>query len=48
MLDVIHESGGRTRWRTAEDVFVWWMEDVQVEGQMSLMDFEEWRRGNGE
>lgn len=48
MLEVIHEGGGKTRWRTAEDVFSWWMEDFQVEGQMSLTDFEEWRSGNEE
>ena len=46
MLEVIHRDGGRTKWRTAEDVFFWWMEDFQVEGQMSLTDFEEWRSGN--
>lgn len=48
MLDVIHECGGKTKWRTAEEVFSWWMEDFQVEGQMSLTDFEEWRSGNEE
>lgn len=48
MLEVIYEGGGKTRWRTAEDVFAWWMEDFQVEGQMSLTDFEEWRSGNEE
>ncbi len=46
MLDVIHGCGGKTKWRTAEEVFSWWMEDFQVEGQMSLTDFEEWRSGN--
>ena len=46
MLEVIHRDGGKTRRRTAEDVFFWWMEDFQVEGQMSLTDFEEWRSGN--
>lgn len=48
MLDVIHGCGGKTKWRTAEEVFSWWMEDFQVEGQMSLTDFEEWRSGNEE
>ena len=48
MLDVIQECGGKTKWRTAEEVFSWWMEDFQVEGQMSLTDFEEWRSGNEE
>ena len=48
MLEAIHRDGGRTKWKTAEDVFAWWMEDFQVEGQLSLEDFEEWRNGNGE
>ena len=48
MLEAIHRDGGRTKWKTEEDVFAWWMEDFQVEGQMSLEDFEEWRTGNGE
>ncbi len=28
-------------WETGEDVFLWWMEDQNVEGQMSLDDFPE-------
>ena len=39
-------GGGETKWRTAEDVFSWWMEEQNVEGQMSLFDREEWLGGN--
>ena len=44
MLRAIHEGGGTTKWRNAEEVFSWWMEDFQVEGQIRLTDFEEWRK----
>ena len=38
MLEKIHKSGGRTRWKTGYDVFLWWMEDKTGEGQMDLFD----------
>lgn len=41
MLDVIHASGKPTKWKTAEDVFAWWMEDENVEGQMDIYDYPE-------
>ena len=47
MLDVIHAEGISTKWKTAGDVFSWWMEDEQIEGQMSLADFEDWMQENG-
>ena len=47
MLDAVHSVGITTKWKTAEDVFLWWMEDEQIEGQMSLADFEDWKQGNG-
>lgn len=47
MLDCIHASSSKTTWKTAEDVFLWWMEEEQVEGQLKLEDFEEWRNENG-
>lgn len=47
MLDVIHAEGIATKWRTAEDVFLWWMEDGQIEGQMSLADFDGWLQEDG-
>lgn len=46
MLDVIHAEGISTKWKTAGDVFSWWMEDEQIEGQMSLDDLEDWKHGN--
>ena len=47
MLDVIHAEGIPTKWKTAGDVFSWWMEDGQIEGQMSLDDFEGWGHPSG-
>lgn len=47
MLDVIHGTGIPTKWETAEDMFLWWMEKEQIDGQVSLADFEDWRIGNG-
>lgn len=41
MLDAIRASGKKTKWKTAEDVFLWWMEDDNIPGQMSLDDFTE-------
>ena len=35
-----------TKWKSAEDIFYWWMEDNNTEGQISLMDLEEWGRYN--
>lgn len=38
MLDAIKAAGKETKWRDAEDVFKWWMEDDNVEGQISMFD----------
>ena len=46
MLDVIHAGGGKTKWKTAEEVFSWWMEEETIEGQMSLFDMPEWTNEN--
>lgn len=46
MLEVYRANQVPTKWKTAEDVFSWWMEEEGVEGQMSLMDFEDWRNEN--
>ena len=46
MLDAIHAGGGKTKWKTAEDVFSWWMEAEIIEGQMSLFDMPEWTNEN--
>lgn len=42
MLDAIHETGKETKWKNAEDVFRWWMEDDNLDGQMELSDFIEY------
>lgn len=42
MLEAIRAGGRKTKWKTAGDVFVWWMENQNVEGQMSLSDITEW------
>lgn len=36
MLETIHKDGKPTKWKNAEDVFLWWMEDKNVEGQLEL------------
>lgn len=41
MLEVINTAGKKARWRTGEEVFHWWMEDENVEGQMDFEDFPE-------
>lgn len=38
MLEAIHAAGKETRWKNADDVFRWWMEDTNVEGQISMFD----------
>ena len=37
--NVIKEKGLETKWKTSEDVFRWWMNDDNLEGQMELSDF---------
>lgn len=34
-------SGREPKWKNGEEVFLWWMEDDNVEGQMSFADFPE-------
>ena len=48
MLARIQEQGIETKWKNAADVFAWWMEDKNTEGQISLSDLEPWRIANGE
>lgn len=36
MLEAIHASGKPTKWKSGEDVFLWWMEDTNIEGQYSM------------
>lgn len=39
MLEAIHATGKPTKCKTGRDVFEWWMEDENIEGQYS-MDFD--------
>ena len=41
MLDVMKADGtGRTpKWKNGEEVFLWWMEDKNIPGQMTIDDF---------
>lgn len=42
MLEAIKAAGRPTRWKSGYDVFLWWMRDDNVEGQMSFeADFPE-------
>ncbi len=42
MIDVRKEKGLETKWKTGEDVFRWWMNDDNLDGQMELSDFIEY------
>lgn len=48
MLDSIHAHGISTRWKTAADVFAWWMENEQTKGQICLSDYSMWNEENEE
>jgi hypothetical protein len=39
MLEAIHVEGKPTKWKSGYGVFLWWMEDQNVEGQISLEDY---------
>lgn len=39
MLDAIKAAGKTTSWKNEEDIFRWWMEEDDIEGQMELSDF---------
>ena len=41
MLEAIHAAGRETKWHSAEDVFLWWMEDENIPGQMDIKEFLE-------
>lgn len=41
MLEVKKQRGLENKWKSGHDVFLWWMEDENVEGQMSFDDFRE-------
>lgn len=39
MLQERERRGKENSWKTGEEVFLWWMEDDNVPGQMSIADF---------
>lgn len=41
MLKERKRRGKESKWKTAEEVFLWWMEDDNIPGQMSIEDFPE-------
>lgn len=48
MLDALQTRGGSTTWKGAQDVFDWWMEVQQIEGQICLEDLDTWHWANPE
>ena len=48
MLYVIHQEGIPTKWKDAQGVFNWWMEEETLEGQIQLADFDSWREDNSD
>lgn len=46
MLERIQEEGIETKWKTAMDVFDWWMENETIDGQVGLIDLPDWRKEN--
>lgn len=41
MIDVRRSRGKERAWKSGHDVFLWWMEDDNIPGQMSIEDFLE-------
>lgn len=41
MLEVRKTRKKETKWKSGYDVFLWWMEDDNIEGQISIEDFLE-------
>ena len=41
MLEERDQRGMESTWSSAEEVFLWWMEDDNIPGQMSIEDFPE-------
>ena len=39
MLDERKRRGVEDKWKNGEEVFLWWMEDENVKGQMNISDF---------
>lgn len=41
MLEERQRRGKESKWKTGEEVFLWWMEDQNIPGQMNISDFME-------
>ena len=41
MIQVRKAKGKDSKWKSGEEVFLWWMEDQNVPGQMDIFDFTE-------
>ena len=41
MLEELKKTRKSVKWKNAEEVFLWWMEDENISGQMSFWDFPE-------
>lgn len=41
MLEERKRRGKESKWKTGEEVFLWWMEDQNIPGQMNISDFIE-------
>ena len=39
MLNERRKKGKECKWKSGEEVFLWWMEDENIPGQMSIEDF---------
>lgn len=39
MLQERKRRGKKSKWKTADEVFLWWMEDDNIPGQMSIDDY---------
>lgn len=39
MLQEQKRRGKKSKWKTADEVFLWWMEDDNIPGQMSIDDY---------
>lgn len=40
MLEKLRKEGENTSWKNEYEVFSWWMEEKNIEGQYTLDDYE--------
>lgn len=41
MLEELDKRGKEHKWKTAEEVYRWWMEDENIEGQITMEEYLE-------